>query len=118
MSFHLTAQEIELRDGHILHARLQREDGGWQESEIDLDQFIGNQDGCFCWGGANFSESAEECHFAIEGGADVPVLRAQLRCENGEMCARDVNLAERVFNRDGSFVFGKAFSNWPHRDPD
>lgn len=54
---------------------------------------------------SDFSESAEEVSFAIEGDGDVPVLRAVLRSEDGEQQS-DLNLAERLENNNGSFVFG------------
>lgn len=53
-----------------------------------------------------FSQSAQGAHFAIEGGASVPVLRAELRNENGEYFSRDVNLSERIENHNGRFVYG------------
>lgn len=47
MSFHYTAEEgsIRVEDNHILRARLQRADGEWQDAEIDLNQYIGNENG-------------------------------------------------------------------------
>jgi hypothetical protein len=50
MSFYESCQNTIL-DGPILRATVQDEEGNWQESVIDLDQFIGNEDGCFMWGG-------------------------------------------------------------------
>lgn len=47
MSFHLTAQDIRVEDNHILVALLQNDDGEWNESAIDLDQFIGNDNGTY-----------------------------------------------------------------------
>lgn len=44
-NFFSTAQNIRLEDRHILRASLQRVDGEWQEAEIDLNQFIGNDNG-------------------------------------------------------------------------
>lgn len=44
-NFFQTAQNIRLEDRHILRASLQRVDGEWQDAEIDLNQFIGNEDG-------------------------------------------------------------------------
>lgn len=44
-NFFQTAQNIRLEDRHILRASLQRVDGEWQEAEIDLNQFIGNDNG-------------------------------------------------------------------------
>ena len=45
MSFHYSAEDIRVDDGHILRARLQRADGEWNDAEIDLDNFIGNDNG-------------------------------------------------------------------------
>lgn len=45
MSFHYSAEDIRVEDNHILKARLQRADGEWQDAEIDLDHFIGNDNG-------------------------------------------------------------------------
>jgi hypothetical protein len=47
MSFHYSAQDIRVDDGHMLRARLQRADGEWNDSEIDLNQHIGNDNGDF-----------------------------------------------------------------------
>ena len=45
MSFHESATHIELEDGHILKAVLRNEDGDEQESILDLNRIIGNNDG-------------------------------------------------------------------------
>jgi hypothetical protein len=45
MSFHYSAEDIRVDDGHILRARLQRGDGEWQDAEIDLNNHIGNDNG-------------------------------------------------------------------------
>jgi hypothetical protein len=45
MSFHYSAENIRVDDGHILRARLQRADGEWNDSEIDLNNHIGNDNG-------------------------------------------------------------------------
>lgn len=45
MSFHASATNIELDDGHILKVTLYDGDGEERESEIDLNQFIGNDNG-------------------------------------------------------------------------
>ncbi|KAI5866315.1 CVNH domain-containing protein [Durotheca rogersii] len=107
MSFHASSEDIRLEDGHILKARLRDADGNYKDAEIDLNNFIGNDDGRFQWGGENFSESAEDIHFGIEGGASVPVLRARLRRVDGEFSDADINLGERVENQDGEFIFSK-----------
>lgn len=54
----------------------------------------------------DFSHSAENVTFSIEGGGAVPVLRTFLRSRDGEEFSRDVNLAERIENHNGQFVYG------------
>ncbi|KAL4812973.1 Cyanovirin-N [Aspergillus spinulosporus] len=103
MSFHHSAQDIRVEDGHRLLAQLQKEDGEWVDAEFDLNQILGNNNGHFEWDANNFSHSAEEITFGIEGVENVPVLRALLRNEEGEPVAADVNLAERIGNDNGSF---------------
>ncbi|RYO96118.1 hypothetical protein DL763_003408 [Monosporascus cannonballus] len=105
MSFHISAEDIAVHDGHILRARLRNEGGELVDAEIDLDEFIGNDNGRFDWSGKEFSHTAEDISFSIEGGDSVPVLRARLRDVNGEFHNADVNLSERIGNQNGSFVF-------------
>jgi hypothetical protein len=45
MSFHYSAEDIRVEDNHILRARLQRADGEWQDAEINLNDFLGNDNG-------------------------------------------------------------------------
>lgn len=52
-----------------------------------------------------FADSAENIHFSIEGGDNVPILRAQLRNIEGELVDADINLSERIGNDNGQFVF-------------
>ncbi|KAH8800484.1 CVNH domain-containing protein [Xylogone sp. PMI_703] len=108
MSFHLTSEDIRIENNHILKANLRDADGNLHESEIDLNQFIGNENGHFQWQGERFSESAKDVTFSIEGGGQVPVLRAILFDVDGGEHARDINLAERIENIDGRFQFDEA----------
>lgn len=52
----------------------------------------------------DFSETARDVRFHIEGETQ-PILRASLRQVNGEWQDRDLNLTERIMNRDGQLVF-------------
>lgn len=45
MSFHQSAASFELEDGHILKAVLRYGDEEEQDSELDLNAYIGNNDG-------------------------------------------------------------------------
>jgi hypothetical protein len=49
MSFMLTAKNVHLVDGHILKAVLIDEDGGSCEANLDLDDYIGNNEGLLRW---------------------------------------------------------------------
>lgn len=62
--------------------------------------------GRFEWGGQEFTERARNIDFnPEEGGAHVPVLRAELEDDSGRYLHGDVNLAERINNRDGYLQF-------------
>lgn len=47
MSFHKSGHDIELEDGHILKAVLRDADEEEIEAELDLNYYIGNNDGKF-----------------------------------------------------------------------
>lgn len=55
---------------------------------------------------SDFSESAEDIRFHLEGDAE-PILRARLQNFDGEYQDADINLTERIMNRDGQLCFGK-----------
>ncbi|CAI6030301.1 unnamed protein product [Clonostachys chloroleuca] len=99
MSFHHSASNIRVEEGHILVADL--ENG---ESRINLDDFIGNNNGNFEWGGVNFSGSAEDIRFELEGDGQ-PILRARLGDVEGNLHDRDINLSERIGNDNGNLRF-------------
>ncbi|KAI1491517.1 Cyanovirin-N [Biscogniauxia mediterranea] len=105
MSFFTTSENIRLEDNHFLRARLKKVNGDWVESEINLNDFIGNNDGHFAWDGKNFAQSAENIRISIEGTGPVCVLRARLRTKNGELRDSDLNLSERLGNNDGRLVW-------------
>lgn len=104
-NFHASAEHIRVDDGHILRAVLHNGSGEAVEAELDLNSVIGNDNGNFFWGGENFSHSAENISFSVEGADSVPILRASLRDVEGNLNDRDINLAERIGNADGSFSF-------------
>lgn len=125
MSFHASATSIELEDGHILKATLRNEDGDEVESELDLNDIIGNNNGMpycpvdsphsvnvcsgsFEWGGENFQDSADDIEFTREERDEdepIPVLRASLGNLDGENVPADINLAERITNENGQLKF-------------
>ncbi|KAF7534207.1 hypothetical protein G7054_g6426 [Neopestalotiopsis clavispora] len=102
-NFFATAEGLRLEDNHFLRGRLQRIDGEWVDTEINLNEHIGNADGHFEWNSSGFADSAEDIYLSIEGTGPVAVLRARLRREDGEWESRDLNLSERLANNDGQF---------------
>jgi hypothetical protein len=105
MSFHITGSDFRLEGKHILKGNLCDLDGIESPAEVNLDHCIGNNNGRFDWGSKGFSNSAEDVRFSIEGGSNQPVLRAKLRKEDGSLVDADVNLAERILNQNGCFVW-------------
>ncbi|XWX00381.1 hypothetical protein V2A60_008401 [Cordyceps javanica] len=104
MSFNTSSSNIRVDDGHILRASVRNGNGEDVESELDLNTCLGNNNGRFEWGGRDFSGSAENITFSVEGDAQVPILRARLRGGDDSSDA-DVNLAERIGNDNGSLSF-------------
>lgn len=89
-----------------------------------MPQIVNDTVGNFFWGGSGiplsasndkrhfwqfqgFSGSSEGVSFSVEGDGQVPVLRAQLRDQNGDLQQRDINLGERIGNNDGQFAFSQ-----------
>lgn len=125
MSFHLTSSDlrVESHDGRsYLVGRATRADGSHNDVRLNLDEILGNDNGQypplepqlpspnfktghFRWDGENFTGSARNVSFSIEGGGAVPVLRAELQNAEGHFQGADVNLSERVENVNGDLVF-------------
>lgn len=125
MSFHLSSKDlrVETHDGRsYLVGQATREDGSHNDVRLCLDEILGNdngqcpplgpqssfpnfQAGHFQWDGENFTGSAQNISFSIEGGGAVPVLRAELQNAEGHYQGADVNLSERVENVNGNLVF-------------
>ncbi|KAB8273729.1 Cyanovirin-N [Aspergillus minisclerotigenes] len=103
-NFYESARNVGV-EGGVLFAELRTVDGEWVPAHIDLNEFIGNDDGQFVWEEPNFSETAGEVEFNFEGDDNVPILRAQLRTREGNWVQADINLGERLINSNGQFEF-------------
>lgn len=51
MTFLRSAQDARIEDDHILKCQLQNVEGEWEDAEIDLDQYIANDNGHLTWDG-------------------------------------------------------------------
>ncbi|KAF4962173.1 hypothetical protein FSARC_9747 [Fusarium sarcochroum] len=105
VNFHESSEDIRLEDGHILIANCGNGEGDYVESTLDLDYYIGNDDGSFQWGGEGFSGSASDITLSIEGDDNVPILRAWLNPMDGDAVEANLNLAEAIGNDSGTLVF-------------
>jgi hypothetical protein len=104
MSFQLTSKNIHLVDSHILTASCQTREGGWQDASIDLNGYIGNEDGYFSLNDKNFAQSAEDVK--VESSADKISLVASLRRRNDQWnSSQTFDLTDLIENDDGTLRF-------------
>lgn len=47
MAFHLSAQDLRVEDKHYLVGQLQNSDGHLVDASINLDEFLGNNNGLY-----------------------------------------------------------------------
>ncbi|RTE83894.1 hypothetical protein BHE90_001474 [Fusarium euwallaceae] len=66
MNFHLAAKNLRLENNRYLRASVSIL-GRWVESSIDLDLYIGNNNGALSWGG-NFSQGATNVRLGKDPG--------------------------------------------------
>ena len=52
MNFHLGTKNVRLQNGHYLIASISV-DGNWEDATLDLDLYIGNNNGSLSWGGCS-----------------------------------------------------------------
>ncbi|KAJ5478767.1 hypothetical protein N7530_004276 [Penicillium desertorum] len=100
MSFAATCTDIFLKDGHILACYAVDQYGSSVYATLDLNGFIGNDDGYFTWKGVNFASSAREIR--LEG----TLLTAELLKKSGSYRERqNIDLNDRIANENGDLVF-------------
>lgn len=107
MSFHHSADipSLRLNDQRLLIGRLRDNAGSFQGAAIDLNTCLSNNQGQFFLGGEGYIRSCSDVTVGMEGGGNAPVLRAQLKTPSGAWLSANVNLAERIKNINGHFVF-------------
>ena len=93
----------------ILHAVVEADGEAPVAGAFDLNQFIGNVNGAFSWGGSNYSDGAQNVHLSNDGQA----LEADLPDSNGELAHSVINLKHEFEDLDGSPAL-KAVFEVPH----
>ncbi|KAK3817669.1 MAG: Cyanovirin-N [Benniella sp.] len=101
MSFQETSKDIRIIDNHILTAKC-------RDSSLELDLFIGKDDGYFTWGAQNFSQSAQDITIDGEGH-----IAGRLKPREGSWT--DVlrfNLGDRIQNMNGNLAGFSCKGSW------
>jgi hypothetical protein len=107
MSFQETSTKIRLEaDNHTLSAECQTSDGQWLDSSIDLNRFLGNNNGQFDTTDVNFATTAQ--NVGIEFSGDRVLLNASLRTIDEQWNTnQSINLSDYVENHEGTLRFKK-----------
>ncbi|KAJ5897974.1 hypothetical protein N7504_008262 [Penicillium tannophilum] len=94
------------KDGHTyLTAWCRNENGDVRQSQLDLDEHIGDMQNKFSWLKSGFTQDALQNSIKFdfrEGASQQPVLRARFALDAPEA---DINTAEHIRNHDGQLEF-------------
>ncbi|GES66773.1 hypothetical protein ATEIFO6365_0016006100 [Aspergillus terreus] len=108
MAWHMSSRQIPGQpwiynsNGHThLQAQCLDEQYQWQNSDIDLDACIGDENDVLVWGEQDFTAESESVNFAFEQDPPQPILRATFFDGNNA----PKNTAERIANIDGHLVY-------------
>ncbi|KAL7917639.1 Cyanovirin-N [Trichoderma austrokoningii] len=101
MAFYQSAQGIRL-EGSVLIATVATEAGDWVESTLDINEYIGNNDGVFEFGGSGIFDSVDVESWRLEG----PMLITSMYRLDGSLAEEQfINLDDYIGNEDGVLVF-------------
>ena len=102
--FSQTCENIEL-SGSTLSASCETMSGSYTETEIDLDEYIGNIDGTLKWGDHLFSLTCNDLGLAQSLRGGTYVLAGTCRTRDQRRSATEINLDEHIANIDGQLEF-------------
>ncbi|PYI13649.1 Cyanovirin-N [Aspergillus japonicus CBS 114.51] len=111
-SFERSAKNITIDGNGVLHAELEGAYNEYHKASIDLNYYLGNDDGEFQWGGTDFIKTATDLAI-VHDKEGVIVLRAELcvppadLCGDGGYATNQVRLGEHIGNNNGQFEFHK-----------
>ncbi|KAF7114786.1 hypothetical protein CNMCM5793_000325 [Aspergillus hiratsukae] len=105
MSFHKSFNHLHIntRPGHtVLEGTTHDERGLEINSQILLDDYIGNSNGRFVWGGRNFSRSADNDTMTLSNTPHGAILRAHLLKDDETWSENQrIDLSEKIANLNG-----------------
>jgi hypothetical protein len=96
MSFSHSSNNISVDSSGYLTASCRRIDGSWNDSSINLNNYIGNIDGHLTWGESNFAQTSQ--NISVSGGT----LYASCQRMDGSWNDSSLNLDNYVTNNDGN----------------
>lgn len=101
MAFSQSAQDFRL-EGSLLIATVATASGDWVESVLDINEYIGNNDGFFEFGGRGIFDTVDMESWRLEG----PVLITAMYRMDGSLAEEQfINLDDYIGNEDGVLVF-------------
>ncbi|KAK5788735.1 hypothetical protein VI817_009693 [Penicillium citrinum] len=107
MSFQNSACDVHLSTqpgATSLIAICNNDEGTGLETELLLDDYLGNEDGHITWGGKNFSKNARNIFISSDGPKHIPTLHCDLAGPDGKYVSREIDLADHIANIDGELV--------------
>lgn len=100
MPFTDTCKDLKLEAPATLVAQcLLSDNRTYKESKLSLDTLIGNVEGEFRWGYADFSKTAENITIGKDG-----VLSAELKITAGGKVKKSLNLNTNIANKNGVLI--------------
>lgn len=101
MAFSQIAQDFRL-DGSLLIATVATDAGEWVESVLDINEYVGNNDGFFEFGGSGIFDTIDIDSWRLEG----PLLITAMYRLDGSLAEEQViNLDDYLGIEDGTIVF-------------
>lgn len=104
-NFRASSQQVSLGDNCMLKAWCEDSHRKWRQSNLNLNNVLGNSDGFFRWvstgSTGNFKESARNIRLTDDGA----ILQAELRNNSGEWKQSQISLNDRITNAEGQLRY-------------
>ncbi|KAK5988335.1 hypothetical protein PT974_12485 [Cladobotryum mycophilum] len=113
MSFSQSSQNWRL-EGSNLHAQVRRADGSWDDGVLDINEYVGNNDGEFDLNGSGVYNSADLQSWRLDGTTIITLL---YKADGSFGSEQFLNLDDYVSNENGVLVF-KAANKQLYADTD
>jgi hypothetical protein len=95
-----TIQKAQL-DGTVLTAACRESTGAWMKCQMDLNHWLGNNDGVFDWQGENFNSTAKDLRL------EDATLSARLQTRENTWLEASVDLSHHLTNEDGHLMIAE-----------